>query len=59
LWSTDPKKQKININENRLIINASVPAEFVENNTTATASGVNNIAGKMHFTHKEKISIKV
>ena len=58
MWSTDPKKQKININENKLTINASVPAEFVENNTTATASGVNNIAGKMHFTH-EKISIKV
>jgi len=42
-----------------VIINASVPAEFVENNTTATASGVNNAAGKMHFTHEEKISIKV
>jgi len=52
---TDPKKQKININENRVITNASVPAEFVENNTTATASGVNNAAGKMHFTHEEKI----
>ena len=44
--------------ENSLFINASVPAEFVENNTTATASGMKNVAGKMHFTH-EKISIKV
>ena len=33
--------------ENSLFINASVPAEFVENNTTATASGMNNVAGKM------------
>jgi len=36
---TRKSKKKININETTVITNASVPAEFVENNTTATASG--------------------
>ena len=40
-------------------VTETVQAEFLENNTTATASGVNNVAGKIHFTHEEKISIKV
>jgi len=36
--------------------NASVPAQFVENNTTA--SRVSNVAIMMYFTKEEKISIQ-